>query len=133
MSLQVLVLTPDSIFQKENADELVLPTSTGQIGVLPGHAPLITAIDIGPILIRRNTNWTAVALIGGFALIQDNQAIILVNEAVNSTSIDSKEAEEMLKDATNRLQQVTRKKDKFEANFAYKRSRVRYQVATWKK
>ena len=51
MNLQVRVITPDSIFIDINAEELILQTITGQIGVLPGHAPLLTALDIGPIIL----------------------------------------------------------------------------------
>merc|ERR1711881_221395 len=61
MKLQVCLLTPDCIFQEKEADELILPTSTGQIGVLVGHAPLITAIDIGLIVFRKDSTWKAVA------------------------------------------------------------------------
>jgi len=90
MVLQVAILTPDRIFKNEEAEELILPTSTGQIGVLLGHAPLITALDIGPILFRQGTNWVSLALIGGFALVQENQVTILVNEVVTPEQVDKK-------------------------------------------
>ena len=47
MNLQVCIMTPDNIFWDEEADEIILPTNTGQMGVLTKHAPLITALDIG--------------------------------------------------------------------------------------
>merc|ERR1712118_545227 len=110
-----VILTPDRIFKNEEAEELVLPTSTGQIGVLMGHAPLITALDIGPILFRQKTGWVALALMGGFALVQENQVTILVNEVVTSSSVDIKEAETTLKESIDRLQQVRGRKEKVEA------------------
>jgi ATP synthase F1 epsilon subunit len=128
MRIQVCILTPDCIFRNEEVDELILPTSTGQIGVLPDHAPLITALDIGPILFRRQSTWNALALIGGFSLVQDNQVTILVNEAVSVSSVDENEAEKMLEEATNRLSQVSGEKEKVEAAFAFKRARARYQI-----
>jgi ATP synthase F1 epsilon subunit len=73
MRLQVCILTPDYIFQKEEIDELILPTSTGKIGILRNHASLITALDIGLIISRSQSNWKTLALIGGFALVQKNQ------------------------------------------------------------
>jgi F-type H+-transporting ATPase subunit epsilon len=133
MRLQVVILTPDRIFKNEEAEELVLPTSTGQIGVLIGHAPLITALDIGPILLRQRAGWVALALIGGFALVQENQVTILVNEVVISSSVDIKEAEQTLKESMERLQQVEGRKEKVEATFSFKRARARYQIVTWKK
>lgn len=133
MILQVAILTPDRIFKNEEAEELILPTSTGQIGVLLGHAPLITALDIGPILFRQGTNWVSLALIGGFALVQENQVTILVNEVVTPEQVDKKEAEISLKRSIDRLDEVRGRKEKVEATFSFKRARARYQIVTWKK
>jgi len=133
MRLQVCILTPDCIFKKEEAEELILPTRTGQIGVLNGHAPLITALDIGPRILRKQSTWTGLALIGGFALIQKNEVTILVNEAIDAASVVEKEVEKDLEEATNRLEQVTGEKEKVEITFAFKRARARYQIIQWKK
>jgi ATP synthase F1 epsilon subunit len=133
MRIQVCILTPDCVFQKEEIDELILPTSTGQIGILRNHAALITAIDIGLIISRNQLNWKTLALMGGFALVQDNQVTILVNEAVTASSVKEEEVTKTLDEASNQLSQVTEEKRKVEAIFAYKRARVRYQIVQWKK
>lgn len=133
MRLQVRILTPDRVLEKEETEELLLPTSTGQIGVLRNHAPLITALDIGLIIFRQQSNWNALALIGGFALVQKNQVTILVNEAVTKSSVEERESIEALEKANDRLTQVVEEKDKVEAAFAFKRARVRYQLVQWKK
>jgi F-type H+-transporting ATPase subunit epsilon len=54
MNLQVCIMTPDEIFWNEQAEEIILPTNTGQMGVLTNHAPIITALDIGVMSIRTN-------------------------------------------------------------------------------
>ena len=133
MRLQVCILTPDCVFQKEEIDELILPTSTGQIGILRNHASLLTALDIGLIISRNQSEWKTLALMGGFALVQKNQVTILVNEAVTTASVEEKEVVKTLEETTNRLSQVTEEKRKVEAVFAYKRARVRYQIIQWKK
>jgi F-type H+-transporting ATPase subunit epsilon len=133
MRLQVRILTPDCVFEQKTADELILPTSTGQVGVLNGHAPLITALDIGLMIFRQRSSWNALALIGGFALVQDNNVTILVNEAVDAMSIKEDEAQKTFEEASNRLNQVTEEKRKVEATFAFKRARVRCQIIQWKK
>jgi ATP synthase F1 epsilon subunit len=133
MRLQVCILTPDCVFQKEEIDELILPTRTGQIGILNNHASLITALDIGLIIARSQSNWKTLALIGGFALIQKNQVTILVNEAVTASSVEEDEVKKTLDEANNRLSQVVEEKRKVEAVFAYKRARARYQIIQWKK
>jgi len=126
-------LTPDCIFQNEEADEIILPTSTGQIGVLSGHAPLITALDIGPMLLRKQSNWTALALIGGFSLVQDNNVTILVNEAVSISSVNRNDVEKVLEEETTRLKQAVGEKAKVDATFAFKRARARYQIVQFNK
>lgn len=93
MTLQVCIMTPDRIFWNDQADEIILPTNTGQMGVLTNHAPLITALDIGVTLIRSNGNWIPVALMGGFALVKQNQVTILVNEAESAQTIAVDEAD----------------------------------------
>jgi F-type H+-transporting ATPase subunit epsilon len=133
MRLQVCILTPDCVFQKEEIDELILPTRTGQIGILNNHASLITALDIGLIITRNQSKWKTLALMGGFALVQKNQVTILVNEAVTASSVEEDEVKKTLDEANNRLSQVVEEKRKVEAVFAYKRARARYQIIQWKK
>lgn len=128
MTLQVCIMTPDRIFWNEQAEEIILPTNTGQMGVLASHAPLITALDIGVMLIRSKKEWISVALMGGFALVKQNQVTVLVNEAESAKTINSEEAESVFTSAKTKLEQAEGQKQKVEANFAFKRARARYQV-----
>ena len=128
MTLQVCIMTPDRIFWNEQAEEIILPTNTGQMGVLVSHAPLITALDIGVMLIRSKNDWTSVALMGGFALIKQNQLTVLVNEAESAKNINSEEAERAFTSAQTKLLEAEGQKQKVEAKFAFKRARARYQV-----
>ena len=128
MTLQVCIMTPDRVFWNQSAEEIILPTNTGQMGVLKNHAPLITALDIGVMLIRANNEWMSVALMGGFALVKQNQVTVLVNEAESAKTIDLQEAENAFNTAKTKLEQAEGQKQKVEANFAFKRARARYQV-----
>lgn len=128
MTLQVCIMTPDRIFWNEQAEEIILPTNTGQMGVLSNHAPLITALDIGVMLIRTKTDWNSVALMGGFALVKNNQVTVLVNEAESANTINNEEAETAFVLAKEKLERADGQKQKVEANFAFKRARARYQV-----
>jgi ATP synthase F1 epsilon subunit len=128
MSLQICIMTPDQIFFNEPADEIILPTNTGQMGVLANHAPLISALDIGVMLIRTQNNWQSLALMGGFALIQQNQVTILVNEAESAKSISKDEAELAFNEAKLKFEKAEGQNQKVEANFAFKRARARYQL-----
>jgi F-type H+-transporting ATPase subunit epsilon len=128
MSLKVCIMTPDRIFWNDQAEEIILPTNTGQMGVLSNHAPLITALDIGVMLIRANNEWISIALMGGFALVKQNQITVLVNEAESSKTIEAEEAENSFNKAKLKLEEATGQKQKVEANFVFKRARARYQV-----
>jgi len=129
MNLQISILTPERPFWNGQADEIILPTETGDMGVLKNHAPIITGLDVGAMLIRTNQEWTSLAIMGGFALVKQNVVTILANEAQSSENIDPEEAKNNFETAKNNLEKAEGVKDKVEANFAFKRSKARYQVA----
>nr|YP_636200.1 ATP synthase CF1 epsilon subunit [Tupiella akineta]Q3ZJ67.1 RecName: Full=ATP synthase epsilon chain, chloroplastic; AltName: Full=ATP synthase F1 sector epsilon subunit; AltName: Full=F-ATPase epsilon subunit [Tupiella akineta]AAV80624.1 CF1 epsilon subunit of ATP synthase [Tupiella akineta] len=130
MSLQICILTPDRVFWNQEAEEIILPTNTGQMGVLTNHAPIITALDIGIMSIRTQKDWTSVALMGGFALVKQNQVTVLVNSAESKETINSSEAEQAFLEAKEQLEKALGQKEKVEANFAFKRARARYQLVS---
>ena len=128
MALQVCVITPDQVFLYLYAEEVILPTNTGLMGVLTNHAPLITALEIGVMLIRVKKDWKPFALMGGFALVKQNQITVLVNEAESEATIDRTEAEQSFTITKQKFEEATDQKQKVEANFAFKRARARFQV-----
>jgi ATP synthase F1 epsilon subunit len=73
-------MTPDEIFWNEQAEEIILPTNTGQMGVLTNHAPIITALDIGVMSIQ--TKIGHLLHLWGFALVKQNQVTVLVNSRI---------------------------------------------------
>ena len=128
MSLQVSILTPEKPFWNGQAEEIILPTETGEMGVLKNHAPIITGLDVGAMLIRTKEEWNSVAIMGGFALVKKNQVTILANEAEAAESIDPETAKTSFETAKNNLEKAEGIKEKVEANFAYKRAKARFQV-----
>jgi len=128
MSLDICIMAPDRVFLETKVEEVILPTNTGQIGVLSNHTPLLTGLDIGVMLVRENTEWESVALMGGFALIKENKVTILVNDAENSAAVDNAEAEKTLLEAQNAFEKADSPKEKIEANLALKRAKVRFQL-----
>ena len=65
MSLNVRVITPDRVVYDAQADELILPSSTGQLGILTNHAPLLTALDIGVMRLKASGKWISIVLFMG--------------------------------------------------------------------
>ena len=99
MAISLKVLAPNQNVYEGEAEEVILPSTTGQIGVLPGHISLVTAIDIGVLRLRMNSQWKSIALMGGFAEIESDEVIVLVNNAEIGSEINILDAEKDLKDA----------------------------------
>ena len=103
MSLTLRVLAPDQSVFDDTADEIILPSTTGLLGVLPGHISMVTAIDFGVLRVLKNGNWDSIALTGGFAEVESNEVTVLVNKAEMGKKFDSVKAEAELEQAKNQL------------------------------
>lgn len=93
MTLNLRVLAPDQSVFDGPVDEVILPSSTGQLGVLTGHVSMLTALDSGVLRLREGTSWKAIALMGGFAEVEANEVTVLVNGAELGSTIDRATAE----------------------------------------
>nr|YP_010178258.1 AtpE [Impatiens monticola]YP_010242395.1 AtpE [Impatiens chlorosepala]QTJ25527.1 AtpE [Impatiens chlorosepala]QUV73942.1 AtpE [Impatiens monticola] len=128
MTLNLCVLTPNRSVWDSKVNEILLSTTSGQIGVLPNHAPIATAVDIGILRIRLKDQWLIMALMGGFARIGNNKITVLVNDAEKSSDIDPQEAQETLEIAEANLKKAEGKRQIIEANLALRRARTRVEV-----
>nr|YP_009690573.1 ATP synthase CF1 epsilon subunit [Lindsaea linearis]QEG57353.1 ATP synthase CF1 epsilon subunit [Lindsaea linearis] len=128
MVLNLRVMAPNRIVWNSEVWEIILSTNSGQIGILPNHAPLLTALDMGVLRIRNNGEWSAMALMGGFAMVDDNQVAILVNEAEIATEIDPDEAQKGFQAAKADSAKAESKKSKIEASLAFKRAKARLEA-----
>nr|WGC90804.1 ATP synthase CF1 epsilon subunit [Bupleurum commelynoideum] len=128
MTLNLCVLTPNRTVWNSKVNEIILSTNSGQIGVLPDHASIATAVDIGILKIRLDGQWLTMALMGGFARIGNNEITFLVNDAEKSSDIDSQEAQQTLEIAEANLRKAEGKRQKIEANIALRRARTRVET-----
>ena len=128
MSLNVRVITPDKVVWDASADELILPSSTGQLGILTGHAPLLTALDIGVMRLKTAGTWTSIVLMEGFAEVENNKVTILCNGAEEGSSINKATAQSELERVTLLVDQAETKKEKIEATIELRKSKARLQA-----
>nr|YP_009466254.1 ATP synthase CF1 epsilon subunit [Genlisea aurea]YP_009466556.1 ATP synthase CF1 epsilon subunit [Genlisea tuberosa]AUN28309.1 ATP synthase CF1 epsilon subunit [Genlisea aurea]AUN28611.1 ATP synthase CF1 epsilon subunit [Genlisea tuberosa] len=128
MTLNLCVLTPNRIVWDSEVQEIILATNSGQIGVLPNHAPIATAVDIGILRIRRKDQWLTMALMGGFARIGNNEITVLVNDAERGNTIDPQEAQQTLEKAEANFRKAEGKRQIIEANLALRRARTRVEA-----
>jgi F-type H+-transporting ATPase subunit epsilon len=110
MSLNVRVITPDRVVWDAGAEELILPSSTGQLGILTDHAPLLTALDIGVMRLKTEGNWISIVLLEGFAEVENNKVTILCNGAEEGSTIDLTSAQAELEKVTLLVDEATTKK-----------------------
>ncbi len=132
MTLTVRVVAPDKTVWDSAAEEVILPSTTGQLGILTGHAPLLTALDTGVMRVRVNREWTAIALMGGFAEVEDDEVTILVNAAERGDAIDLEKARAAYNEAVAKLDQVQggeNRQAQLQAERAARKARVRFQAA----
>ena len=133
MTLTVRVLAPDKTVWDAAAEEVVLPSTTGQLGILSGHAPMLSALDTGVMRVRtsKNQDWVAIALLGGFAEVEENEVTILVNGAERGDKINLEEARKAYTEAQDTLGKVTAddRQAQIKATQAFKRARARFQAA----
>ena len=132
MSLNLRVLAPDQSVFDDTADEIILPSTTGLLGVLPGHISMVTAIDFGVLRVLKNGNWDSIALTGGFAEVESDEVTVLVNKAEMGTNIDSVKAEAELEQAKNKLNQAETNKnttDKIKAQETLNQAKAWFQAS----
>ena len=128
MSLNVRVITPDKVVWDATAEELILPSSTGQLGILKDHAPLLTSLDIGVLRIKNDGAWTCIVLIEGFAEVEYNNITILSLSAEEGASINKQVAQDELEKLTELVSQSTEKKEKIEATIELRKAKARLQA-----
>ena len=128
MSLNVRVITPDKVVWDATVEELILPSSTGQIGILTDHAPLLTALDIGVMKLKSDAGWSSIVVMEGFAEVEDNKVTILCNGAEEGSSIDSATAQSELERVTLLVDEATTKKEKIEATLELRKAKARLQA-----
>ena len=110
------------------ADELILPSSTGQLGILTNHAPLLTALDIGVMRLKTSGKWISIVLLEGFAEVEKNKVTILCNGAEEASSINATSAQTELEKATFKVEEAATKKEKIEATIELRKAKARLQA-----
>nr|QXO02693.1 ATP synthase CF1 subunit epsilon [Chamaegastrodia inverta] len=128
MTLNIFVLTSNRIIWDSKVKEILLSTNSGKIGILPNHAPITAAVDIGLLRIRLNNQWLMVALMGGFTRISNNEITFLGNDAEIGTDIDPQEAQQTLEIAEANLSRAEGKRQAIKSNLALRRARTRVEA-----
>src|SRR5258707_2488684 len=129
--IQLIVVTPERQLLRESVVEVPMPGLEGQLGILPGHAPLMTELGIGELSSRTSTSSQPVvlAVISGFAEVLGDRVTVLAETAERAEEIDLARAEEAKARAEKRLSAGDTNIDWDRANIALQRSVIRIQIA----
>ncbi|MFA5926358.1 MAG: F0F1 ATP synthase subunit epsilon [Parcubacteria group bacterium] len=94
MKIKFKIVTPERTVYESEVDQVTLPTSEGEITVLPNHIPLISVLRAGEIVAKRENEEVAIAASGGMIEVQKNEITVLADTAERAEEIDVKRAEE---------------------------------------
>ncbi len=128
-TLQIEIVTPERLVLRDVAEEIQIPGKNGYLGILPGHAPLITELGVGEIKYRVNGETHLVSVAWGFAEVLPDKVTILAETAEKPEDIDLRRAEEAKKRAEQRLRSASVDVDYERALTALQRAETRISVA----
>jgi len=131
-TFQLEIVTPEKKVVETAAEEVQIPGKNGYLGILPGHAPLITELSVGEITFRENSTEQKLAVAWGFAEILPNKVTILAETAERPSEIDVERARKAKDRAEQRLTNGDTAVDVDRALDALHRAQVRLDVASGK-
>jgi len=130
-AIELIVVTPERQLTRETVVEVTIPGLEGALGVLPGHAPLMTELGIGELSCRKATSseLISLAVVQGFAEVLPDRVTVLAETAERAEEIDIARAEAAKARAEKRLASNDTNIDWDRAAVALQRSLIRIQIA----
>ncbi len=128
-TFQLEIVTPTKLLVKDAAEEAQIPGLSGYLGILPGHAPLITELAVGVITYKASGSTHTLSVAWGFAEVLPDKVTILAEAAERPEEIDVQRAQEAKGRAEERLKSNDPEVDYIRAEDALQRADTRLNVA----
>lgn len=128
-SFQLEIVTPEKLVVKDQAEEMQIPGKNGYLGILPGHAPLITELAVGQISYRNGGETHYLCVAWGFAEVLPDKVTILAETAERGEDVDCERAQKAKARAEKRLAGNDPQVDVPRAQDALARANTRLDVA----
>lgn len=128
-TIKISVVTAEESVLEDEVDMVVAPGIEGQLGILPRHAPLLTALQPGELRMKKGGTETVLMVTGGFLEVRPDQVIVLADAAERVEQIDLARAEEAMKRAQERIRTHATDMDLDRANASLRRASVRIKIA----
>ena len=129
MTIKVDIVTAERLVFSEDADIVMVPGVDGELGILPHHAPIMTMIKPGEVLVRKGAEEYSLAVSGGFLEVKPDHITILADAAERADEIDIARAEAAKKRAEEKLTNRTAETDSANAEASLRRALARIRVA----
>ena len=129
MPMQLQIITAEREVFSGEVDALVAPGIEGQLGILPRHAPLMTILQPGELMVRSDGEESFLALTGGYMEVMGNQVIILADAAEDVDEIDEARAQAAMEQAQQRIANRESDVELEQAVASLRRAQVRVTVA----
>ncbi len=104
MPLTLEIVTPEDRVYTDTVDTVVIPTVDGEIGILPGHIPLLTQVADGELRVTKGEETRGLVVSGGFAQVDGDQVKVLAEFAINEAQIDVQAVERAMRRAQEALE-----------------------------
>ena len=127
--LNLEIITAERVVYSEEVDIVVAPGAEGQFAIMPNHAPFMTMLEPGELLVRNNSEETFLAIGGGFLEVLQNAVTVLADTAERAEEIDVARAEQAKLWAQEQLVGKSMDMDLAGAEAAMRRSLARLKVA----
>jgi F-type H+-transporting ATPase subunit epsilon len=135
MTIKITIMTPKGIICSTIVDEVILPTLSGEVGILEGHAPLVTGLDTGLLRMKIEGKWTPMIIVGtGVAEVDQDRVLVLVSEVEEITTLELSEVSKQLEEATavlNAIAEGIDSKEKLEIYTECKRAFARVDAVKY--
>ncbi|HJP72413.1 MAG TPA: F0F1 ATP synthase subunit epsilon [Candidatus Limnocylindria bacterium] len=130
MPLQLEIVTPERRAFTDEVDMVVVPGIEGQLGILPHHTPLISALGVGELKIKQAGTEQVMLISGGFVEVRPDKVVIMADIAEHSDEIDEARAVEARRQAEAELQQSHEPADLARIRAALQTALMRERIAT---
>ncbi|KAA0548590.1 F0F1 ATP synthase subunit epsilon [Bacillus sp. BGMRC 2118] len=127
-TIKVSVVTPDGPVYESDVEMVSTKAKSGELGILPGHIPMVAPLAIGTVRLKNEGNTELVAVTGGFLEVRPDKVTVLAQAAELGSEIDVTRAEEAKKRAEQRLQSNDSSTDTRRAELALQRALNRLKV-----
>src|SRR3954447_10927225 len=129
MPLQLEIVTPERLAYSDTVDQVVVPGSEGELGILPHHAPLLAMLGVGELRIRKGGVDESFAIAGGFVQVRPDKVVVMAEMADLASEIDLERANEARREAERALETGHEEADLLAARAALQQALLRIRVA----